>query len=387
MKLMGTLDRYVLRQWIGTFLLAVLGIPAVATLIHLAERFGPVSKKGIAVDDFLLGEALYFPGQVTLLFPAAVLFATVFTLNAMGRYSELTAVKAGGVSFYRLILPMLLMATLAVPANFGMQEIAAPSIARQRELHGERRSGSDALPRYQFAYQNESGWTYAIRELQQWRGYAASILIESPSGATAPTWTISADSALYDTTRRQWNLLNGATHLIVQPEPEPADSGAAADSMRPAHAALVMRDSATVTTVRFAAMRAKVFTEPPEILNDEGKKADEMSIGELREHLARLERSGTRPGQLMVDLPLKYAVPMACLIIALFGAPLAVTSPRAEAALGLAMALGTTLIYLTGTQIMKALGGKEIVTPEVAAWSMNALFLVLAIGLMSRVRS
>ena len=196
MKAMGNLDRYVLRQWMSTFLLAALGIPVVATMIHLSERFGPLSKRGVPVNDILLGELLYLPGQVTLLFPAAVLFATVFTLNGMGRHNELTAVKAGGVSFYRLIAPMLFMAALAVPTNFALQELSAPSIARQRELHLERRSGADASARTQFAFQTETGWTYAIRELQQWRGHAASVLIESPGGADGPTWTIGADSAL-----------------------------------------------------------------------------------------------------------------------------------------------------------------------------------------------
>lgn len=408
MKVLGALDRFVLKQWMGTFLLAAIGIPAVSTLIHLAERFGPLSKKNVSTTDILLGELLYFPGQMTLLFPAAVLFATVFTLNAMGRHSELTAVKASGVSFYRLIAPMMVMAMIAVPANFALQEVSAASIAEQRVLHKERRTGRDANPRYQFAYQTADGWTYAFRELEP-RGYAAAVLLESP-GDGRTTWTISADSARWTRAHGQWQLFNGASHLLV--EPEPVDSATVTDTTSSARAlaargetrrdtasqkrmaarlgqdtSAIDRAAAEVTTFRFARMRSKVFREAPSVLADDGKKAEEMSIGELRAHLDRLQRSGSRPGQLLVDLPLKYAVPLACFIIALFGAPLAVTNPRAGAALGLAMALGTTLVYLTGTQIMKALGGKEIIAPELAAWSMNGVFLLLAVVLMSRVRS
>ena len=47
--------------------------------------------------------------------------------------------------------------------------------------------------------------------------------------------------------------------------------------------------------------------------------------------------------------------------------------------IGLAIALGTTLAYLTGTQIMKAIGGKELIDPMLAAWSMNIVFLVIAV--------
>ena len=147
MRFGGTLDRYVLRQWIGTFILSAIGIPVVAVLIHLSEQFGPLTKKGVPIPDILLGELFFLPYQMTLLLPAAVLFATVFTLNAMGRYSELTAVKAGGVSFWRLILPMVALAVLTVPANFVLQEVAATSSARQKDLHRVRSSSISAIGR------------------------------------------------------------------------------------------------------------------------------------------------------------------------------------------------------------------------------------------------
>jgi lipopolysaccharide export system permease protein len=112
-----------------------------------------------------------------------------------------------------------------------------------------------------------------------------------------------------------------------------------------------------------------------------------MRTAELRRYLEGLERTGVRPGMLAVDLPLKYAVPMACLIVALFGAPLAITNPRAGAAFGLAIALGSTLAYLTGTQIMKAIAAKDVIPTIVAAWSMNVIFALLAIVLLARVRT
>lgn len=364
MKLLGTLDRYVLRQWLGTFLLSAIGIPLVAVLINLSERFGPLTRKGVPVPDILLGELYFLPYQMTTLLPAAVLFATVFTLNGMGRYSELTAVKAGGVSFWRLILPMILLATLAVPANFALQEAAATSSSRQKELHQERLNSSSALGRYNFAFISTSGWTYAIHELQRKEGVMLGVLLTPPQAAPGKPegWIISADSARWSKRRQLWVLHQGAMYQV-------GDSGQ------------------RVETVRFTSLRLKTMRETPTMLLDEGKKGEEMRIGEFRDYLDLLERSGTKPGMLAVDYRLKFALPFACLIVALFGAPLAVTNPRAGAALGLAIALGTTLVYLTGTQIMKAIGGKDYVDPTVAAWAMNGVFLVLALGLLRKVRS
>ena len=61
--------------------------------------------------------------------------------------------------------------------------------------------------------------------------------------------------------------------------------------------------------------------------------------------------------------PLKVAIPVTCFIIALFGAPLAVTNPRAGAAVGIAISLGTTVLFLLLTQIMKAVGAGGVVDP------------------------
>ncbi len=361
MKLLGTLDRYVLRQWAITFALSTFGIPAVSVLIRLSETFGDLSDKGVSPRDQLLGTALLYPSQLAMLFPAGVLFATVFTLNAMGRHSELTAAKAGGVSFYRLIAPIVLLATIAVPVNYWIQEVASMATRQQRVLH-KQASDPRQQSRFDFGFESQSGWTWVVRELQRNRDYLGQVLIESPRDSLDATWAITADSALWHTERQRWTLYRGAAHLT-------GDS------------------TGSIESFAFATLESPSVDQPPDALVNPRTIADEMTVAELRRHLDRLESTGVRPGMLGVDLPLKYAVPMACLVVALFGAPLAVTNPRAGAALGLAIALGTTLVYLTGTQIMKAIGGKNVIPYDVAAWSMNVLFAVLAVILLVRVKT
>lgn len=356
----GVLDRYVLKQWLGTFFLSAIGVPLVAVVIDLSERFGKLSDAGVPLSHIFLGQLYMFPSKMSILIPAAVLFATVFTLNAMGRHSELTAVQGAGVSFYRLIAPMLILATLAVPLDFGLQELAAFSTTRQKELHQLKSSAMNAF-RTDFAYASPSGWTWAMKELRQSPGQAYGVMGEGARDSNGRRWTVWADSAVWSPAAGRWQFRHGTTYLVS--------------------------DSAALQTLRFRTMRLTAMTETPRDLMTATKGADEMSTAELRGYLDRLAASGARGGSLRVELPLKYAVPVACLIVALFGAPLSITNPRAGAAVGLAIALGTTLAYLTGLQIMKAVGGKELIDPMVAAWSMNAVFLVIGGVLLARVKS
>ncbi|MGH7523738.1 MAG: LptF/LptG family permease [Gemmatimonadales bacterium] len=361
LRWIGVLDRYVLKQWLGTFLLSAVGVPTVAVTIDLAERFSRLSDRNISVHQILLGELFLYPSKMAILIPAAVLFATVFTLNAMGRHSELTAVQGGGISFYRLILPMLLLAALAVPADYQLQEIASYSTTRQKELHHEISSNLD-YDRTSFAYASpRNGWTWAIEYLLKTPGKATGLIGDGGRSAKGQRWTIHADSGVWNPARHIWTLRRGATNLFS--------------------------DSGVIASLRYRSMQQKDFTDTPVELMQASKNAEEMTTAELRAYLARLAASGAHAGTLSVELPLKYAVPVACFVVALFGAPLAITNARAGAAVGLAIALGTTLAYLTGTQIMKAIGGKEMLSPILAAWSMNAVFLILAIVLLARVRS
>jgi lipopolysaccharide export system permease protein len=363
LRFLGVLDRYILKQWLTTFALSAIGVPTVAVVIDLAERFSKLSvDRHVPLGDIFLGQLYLYPAKVVILIPAAVLFATVFTLNAMGRHSELTAVQGGGVSFYRLITPMLLLAALAVPVDYALQEIAGPSTSRHNELHRDKTSsGTHYNP--DFAFASQTGWTWAFKEMRQeeGRGTGTGLLGEGAPRGGGERWTVTADSAIWDLKTHTWALHRGATHLVS--------------------------DSTVIATFRFNGMRVKEFTETPGELMTERKSADEMTTPELRHYIEQLQKSGGTPGGLAVELPLKYAVPVACLVVALFGAPLAITNARAGAAVGLAIALGTTLTYLTGTQIMKAVGGKLILSPELAAWSMNIFFVVVALVLLARVRS
>jgi lipopolysaccharide export system permease protein len=117
------------------------------------------------------------------------------------------------------------------------------------------------------------------------------------------------------------------------------------------------------------------------------KAPEEMAFRELGGFIAALERSGGDAKKLRVERALKLAVPITCLIIACFGAPLATSTQRGGAAYGIGVSLLTTVVFLALIQLTKALGGSGLVNPELAAWVPNALFGVAGIVMLTRVRT
>src|SRR5919202_6937926 len=98
-----------------------------------------------------------------------------------------------------------------------------------------------------------------------------------------------------------------------------------------------------------------------------------MGFRELGRFIRAMERSGADVNELRVERMLKIAIPVTCLIILLFGAPLATSTQRGGAAFGVGLSLGTTVLFLVLIQLTRAVGGKGLVVPELAAWIPSAI--------------
>jgi lipopolysaccharide export system permease protein len=112
-----------------------------------------------------------------------------------------------------------------------------------------------------------------------------------------------------------------------------------------------------------------------------------MRYKELGRYIRALERSGADVNELKVERALKLAVPITCIIIAIFGAPLATSTQRGGAAYGIGISLATTVVFLMLIQITKAIGGGGILPPVVAAWLPNAAFGSVGLLLLRRTRT
>src|SRR3954471_4589460 len=355
------LDRYVLQSWIRIFVLTALGFPLVSILINLTDTLNRLLDRGLTMKQIAVSYVYSVPENAFLVMPAAVLFATVFTVGAMGRHSELTAAKAGGQSFHRLMRPVFLASCAAAALAFLVGELAPGATARQLEIQKARQARPTSA-RFNFVYRGDQGWVYTIRALDVSNRQLKGLMFERQgTGLSYPGLVLTADKANYDNKLKAWRLRNGASRVIAGPGKQ--------------------------ATFTFRTMRLKALRQSPADLMAEPKAPDEMGYAELGRYIEALKRSGNDANKLMVDKALKLALPVTCLIIALFGAPLAVSQPRAGAAVGIAISLATTVIFLLLTQIMKAVGAGGVINPIVAAWFPNVLFLFMGLVLLGKVRT
>ena len=358
--LVRPLDRYVLTEWMKIFVTTALGLPFLLVIIDLTDHLQTYLNRNIPPGDIALSYVYWMPQSMFMALPAAVLFATVFSIGNFTRHSEITAAKASGISFYRLAAPILLGALLATVLDLTIAEVVPITDLRRNDLIGDTKSQT-GTQRYNFAFAADYGRVYKAQQLDVPTGRLQQLQIERKgNGKDYPTVLISAKDAQY-TAGQGWTLHDGVMHVI--------------------------RDSAPAFAVSFATMRDSMMTERPVDMMAKPRDPQEMRFKELSRFIRALERSGGDASVLRVERALKIAIPVTCLVIALFGAPLATSTQRGGTAYGIGLSLGITVTFLMLIQLTKAVGGKGIITPDYAAWIPNALFAVIGVILLARVRT
>ena len=353
------LSRYVVRTFVTTFLLLVLGLPLLFIIADVTDNIDNYMEKGITGSKLALAYVYQLPVFIQYSFPIAALVATVFTIGGMTRHQEITAAKAGGVSFYRIFLPIALISVVLAAAAFGLGELTPITLQKRAVLMGDQTMVRNG-PRINFVYQTEREGVLTARRLDPEVGELSQVVLERNARGKLPGMHRMAERAVW-TKARGWQLQRGYVRELYA-------------------------DGREVTT-HFDSLAVPGLVETPEDLLGEPKPPEAMGYKEMSRFVGAIERSGGDANPLKVERAQKLAIPMAVMVIVLFGAPLATSNQRGGAAFGVGISLGVTIVYMLLFRVGKAVGSSGAVDPTLAAWFPNALFLVAGLALMSRVRT
>jgi lipopolysaccharide export system permease protein len=356
---MRMLDRYVAGLYIKVFVICVVGAPLMFMIIKLTDDIDNYLARGLTVQQIFLAYLYDFPYQMGLSFPVASLFGAVFTVALMSRYFEVTAAKASGISFYRVIAPLIVLGALVSIGGLALGELVPVTNRLRAEALGERGARSRST-RTRFVYGADGGRAYTVRRLMASTGRIDDIVIDREgTGPEYPTYRVFAPLAMW--TEGRWQLRRGHLHYFPQ------------------------RDLAV--SFAFDSLYHRDFSESPQALLAEPKDPEEMDYRELGTFIESIQRSGGDARKLIVEQELKIAFPMACLIVVLFGSALGMATGRRGPAMGIGIALATVLLYLVTVRISQGMGAGGVIPPIVAAWLPNTLFLGVGLVLLARTKT
>ena len=351
------LDSYVVREFLNMFLLVLTGFVLLMLVFTFFDLVGDILRNHIAlstVDAYLVNLT---PSMIYQIAPLAVLIAALVVFSVLHRNSEIVAIKATGISLYRLVVPIVTIAAILALGLFLFDEYYLPQANRRQEALRAVIKGKPAQTflhpeqKWIFGQQavGEPGRIFNYQFFDPDRNEFANLSIfEFDPSTFSLTRRIFAARAAWDAGSGSWNFENGWVRQI---------DGANVTAFVP------------ITKSEFAEIH-----EPPDYFKKEARESQEMNFGQLDAYIRDLRQSGFDTMRLRVALWHKLAYPLVAVVMALLAIPFALSTGRRGSVTGVAVAIGVALAYWVTDGLFGAMGDVNYLPAAMAAWSSDVLF-------------
>ena len=356
-------ERYLVREYvvflgIGTLVGAVLFL--VVDLLQTLDRFLRVKPSFVYIFQHF---AYRLPAELYKGLPMIVLIATVFLFLTLTRQRELDAMKAAGVSLYRLSVPVLLTALAITAAAVIFQETALPELnAKAEEVDRVKIRGQ--LPRH---LQRQTQIWYRSSDTRFWR-----MALLDPAGR-------SMEGVMVMDIDRDFRLVDRLDARQARWTP---DGWLLTDG--------VYRQIGPLNRLNSEAFDSRLVVMPEHIDDfiQVQNAPDTMSFLELRAYVAKLREGGHQVGKYVVQLYSKLSFPLVNVIMALVAIPFALVSPRSGGrAMGIGVAIVIAVAYWMVHSMALAFAQADLLPPALAAWTANIVFAGLGTALFLSART
>ncbi|ADQ13936.1 YjgP/YjgQ family permease [Halanaerobium hydrogeniformans] len=349
------MDKYILKEVSYPFLLGVFIITIILVgsyFFHLADLIIVKNVPFSLVFRLLLYR---LPGVMVETFPIAVLFATMTAINRLNRENEITALRMGGVSIFRLVLPLFILGLLISSFTFLLNENIVPWTNHQAQNIIRQTILKDAMPdpESEVFFQGPRGRLFYVSSYNQSSGELKNIVIyQLASEAEFPEVITAVDGLVED---NAWLLNTGIIHQYNQ-------------------------GGEIILESKFNQMEIELTDQMREVMGTQ-KSTAEMSRGELGRRIELFRRSGIGVNSLLVDYHLKLAEPLAALLFILISLPLSLSS-KESSTWNFILTIIIVFLYYVVLSFSRSFGRNEVLSPLLAAWLPNLIFLFLALILM-----
>ncbi|MBN2373798.1 LptF/LptG family permease [bacterium] len=354
------LTRYVFKRFSGYLILCLFGLISIFLLVEFFERLDNLMGQRLSMWIMIEYLLLRLPQTVFQLLPVAVLMAALLTLGGMAKDGELTAILAGGINLFQIIVPLISL-FLGISILSGLYQVSIAPILAQKSsaklalIKGEVPIKKLAQGRIWLA--GKHGRFFHIQLLDEENKTLDGVTIFEVDGAFR--------------VKRRWDIQkcyyqNGLWHIYKGRLWRFEDGGPIVEEM--AQEAIAWPEE---------------FSDFARIKKD----TQEMGYMELKKHIRRLEAWGYKATVQRTDMHFKWALPFACLIFGFLGVPFAIRMHRGVKYISIGLSLVITFFYWAIMSMSVSMSYSGILPPVIGTWAANAMFGVLGFALICRIKT
>jgi len=316
------------------------------------ELLGDILKNQVSpwvVGEYLLNVTPFFLYNIA---QYGVLLSVLITLGLMQRSNEVTALKATGISIYRIIVPVLVATVFVAGALFLSDQFYLPHTNKRQDALLNRIKGRPAQtylnPSRKWIF-GEHSTIYYYQLFDSDRNQFGDLSVFQFDPATFQlTHRIYIDRANWDDKLRRWVCTQGWERSFQNS---------------------AMRDYRPFDVSTFS-----IVSEPPEYFKKEVKQSLEMNYDQLRRYIHDLQQSGFEVVKLKVQLQKKIAFPIVTFVMGVLAIPFALSTGKRGPIAGVATAIGIAVVYTVVSGLFESMGNISSLPPVLAAWSPDVIF-------------
>lgn len=357
------LDRYIMKGFVSTLVFSLFALCVIFLVVSLLENLDEFLDRNAGIDVIAEYYLNFFPEILKILTPIATLLSTLFTIGRLSTRSEITAMKSGGMSLYRLMIPV---GIFTVALSFGQLYFNGWVVPRSNveklsieRVYLNRGEGGGPIYNLFLRVSPKKNLIIDYYNAKRQAGTGAAIEVFEPVEKPRLKSRIESGRIVWDSARASWKLIGGVKRRY-------SEKGVVAE--------------------RFDTLWADLSVTRKQIERLQ-KSTEEMTFDELREYIYMLKRGGKDVRRQMIEYYGEYAFPFANIIVVLFGVPFASVRRKGGIAIQIGAAMVISFTYLVFTKIGQTIGYASDIDPILAGWSANIIFFIFGLIVMLRTKT
>lgn len=361
------LDRYIIRRLLAPLALVIVSSSLLYVVIDLTDHVDEMAENNVPFEVIVGYYFNLIPQLILDVMPLALLIAVLVLLTVLERQQELTAFKAGGISLYRVVVPILLVASLTAGAIWVLSESVVPESNRKAKRLLDRIKGRDTAPQLytsggrQWLLSRDDNSFYSFLQFDEGNESMVRFTKLTIDESMELRFHLFASRVTYE--KGAWIAQSGWFRKV---EPD--------------------------GTVDFELINGPTevgIAETPDYFAHERRLPSEMTAKELGIHINELVDSGHHPARLIVRWHQKFAYPLSAFLMVFLALPYGLNRGglRVTTMQGVALALVLGIVYYISVAFFGKLGEAEVLPAVIGAWSPAILVALFAVNRMTTLRT
>jgi lipopolysaccharide export system permease protein len=354
---------YLIKSFINTFIFAIVALCLIFMIVNLMENLDDFLDQNTGFWIIARYYLYFFPEIIKLMTPVAVLLSTLFTVGKFSTNNEITAMKSGGISLYRIMLPFVFVAVLISLGHLYFNGWLVPKAVTIKigieQKYLKKGMGSGQI--FNIYFRDTPLTNVTMHYYDSDSKFGNAIAVETYDNEKKPRLLrrLEANKLKWDDKNKRWMAVQGLERIY----------------------------SPLGTMIKtFDSCEVKIGITHSQLVELK-KSSAEMNYDQHKSYIALVKHGGKDVRQQLIEYYGDYAFPFSNLIVVLFGVPFASVRKKGGIAIQIGAALVVSFLYIIFTKVGQTIGFYSNLDPIFTGWMANIIFFLGAMVVLFKTRT